>query len=282
MTIIRRIIGGTIILVGLAGLAAGLYGVYWLPGAAERLERETVSGMDFGLEGLELISDTLQVLTQTVDNSAAVLDAAVVSSQRTAETLDAIRPAVTQINDIVTKELPHSIQAIQDTLPALEQAAGAIDSTLRTLAGFQWSATVPIVNYELGFGLDIEYNPETPLGESVAEVGQALDNLPPHLANIRVSLLDTNHRLTHTVASVEQIGQDLATVGQDLHDTSAVLAEYNTLAARATQQVRQVRRDIRQQFQTGRVILSGVLVWLALSQLAPLYLGCTLVSTKLQ
>ena len=83
----RRIIGGVVVLVGLVGLAGGLYGLCWLQGAAEQMEQNVVSGMDFGLEGLETISKTLVILDQTVDDTVAALDTAVASSQSTAETL---------------------------------------------------------------------------------------------------------------------------------------------------------------------------------------------------
>ena len=51
----RRITGGLIVLVGLVGLAAGIYGAYRLLEAADRLEQKIVDGMDFGLEGLETV-----------------------------------------------------------------------------------------------------------------------------------------------------------------------------------------------------------------------------------
>jgi len=266
-------------LVGLVGLVGGLYGLCWLQGAAEQMEQNVVSGMDFGLEGLETISETLIILNQTVDDTVAALDTAVLSSQSTAETLDAIRPAVQELSDVVTSDLPETIRAIQDTMPALEQASSAIDTTLRTLAAFQWSTVIPIVNYELGFGLGIEYDPPIPLNASVAQMSAALSDIPDHLAGIQADLLRTDHSLGQTAASVAQMGESLDTVSQDLHATSEAIEEYQDLVARATNQMRRTRWNIRQQIQTGRVLLSGVLVWLALSQLAPLYLGCTLLGS---
>lgn len=278
--VLRRIVGGVIVLMGVLGLIGGLYGAYALQGAAVKLERDVTSGMDFGLEGLEVVSDTLQALIQTVDDTAAVMDAAVASSESTAETLAALEPAVQELSDIVATDLPDNITAIQDAMPALEQASSTIDQTLRTLAAFEWSTRLPIINYELGFGLGVEYDPLVPLDASVAQLSEALTRLPTHLEGIEANLAQTEQELGETAESVEEMGESLATVSQDLQTISEVIAEYDDLLARATRQVRQVRWGIRDRIQRGRITLSVMLIWLTLSQLAPLYLGCTLLSTR--
>lgn len=279
MVMMRRIIGGAIILVGLAGLAAGAYGVVWLQGAAETTEQEITSGMDFGLEALETISDTLQVLILTVDDTALVLDSAVESSEATVETLDAIRPAVKELSNIIALGLPDSIEAVQAAMPAVEQASSAIDATLRTLAAFEWSATIPIIDYELAFGLGVEYDPPVPLDESVAQVSAALEELPSHLTEIEVGLETTHDSLGQTATSIENAAENLATVSRGLSATSASLEEYNDLIDRATDRLRQMRWNVRENIRLARLALGMALAWLALSQLAPLYLGCTLLSS---
>lgn len=280
MDVIRRIIGGVIILVGLAGMAAGAYGVVWLQGAAETTEREITSGMDFGLEALDTISGTLQVLIVTVDDTALVLDSAVGSSEAIVETLNAIRPVVAELSNIISLGLPDSIEAVQAAMPAVEQASSAIDATLRTLAAFEWSATIPIIDYELAFGLGVEYDPTTPLDASVAQVSAALAELPDHLTGIEGDLETTNDSLEVTAASIEKAAENLATVSLGLSATSASLAEYDDLIDRARDRLRQMRWNVRENIRLARIALSLALGWFALSQLAPLYLGSTLLSPK--
>jgi hypothetical protein len=275
--IMRRLLGIVIILIGLVGLVFGLYGLYWLQGAAEQAERDLVSAMDGGLDGLEVISDTLVIVAQAVDDAGTVLDSAAASSQSAAGTIDAMRPAVSEMSDVVAYDLPDNIERIQETLPALQQAAEAIDKTLRTLADFEWQATIPIINYPLEFGLGIEYNPPTPLDQSVAEMSVALGQLPDQLTGIHASLLDTHRQLGETADSMEAIGDSLATVQGDLDATADVLIKYSDLVARSTDGTRAVRRDLRDRIQGVRLVLSGVLAWLAFSQLAPLYIGATLL-----
>lgn len=282
MNIVRRILGALIILIGLAGLALAIWFAVNLQPAADRLEANVASGMDFGLEALGMISETLQVTLQTVSDTSLILDAAVASSERTGETLEALRPAVQDLSDIVAFQLPDNIQAIRDTMPALEQAATAIDSTLRTLAGFQWSTTIPLINYEFGFGLGIEYDPPVPLDQSITEVDQALAELPMQLTGIQASLLSTRRNLSDTAASVAEVGESLKTVGQDLDTVAGALGQYFDLLERANSQLQASRSTIRQQIRSGRTTLTIVLIWLALSQLAPLYLGLTLLLDRPQ
>jgi hypothetical protein len=275
--ILRRALGVVIILVGLVGLGVGSYGVFWLQDVAAEAERDLVSVMDNGLEGLEVISDTLVLLVQTVDDAGTVLDAAAESSRSAGGTVEAIRPAVTEMSDVVAVDLPNNIEKIQDAMPALQEASAAIDKTLRSLADFQWRATIPLINYPLEFGLGIEYDPPVPLDQSVAEMDAALDQLPGQLMGIQSSLLETDLALGETADSMEAMGDSMATVQEDLDETAEVLAEYRELVAGATDTVRSVRRDLRDRIEGIRLTVTGILVWLVLSQLAPLYLGATLL-----
>lgn len=274
---LRRILGAIIIAVGLIGLIGGLIGVSLLQGAAANLEREVASGMDLGLEGLEVVSDTLKVLTKTVDDSAEVMDAAVASADQTAVTLETLQPAVQELSSVVSTNLPDNIEAIQAALPALEQAASSIDGTLRTLADFEWAAVIPIINFELGFGLGIDYDPPIPLDQSVAQISEAMAGLPTHLDGIEADLSSTSLALGDTVVSVQEVAATLLIVSEDLHTTSEALHEYDSLFERAIEQIRELRWSVRDQIRTGRAILSGLLIWLAFSQLAPLYLGYSLL-----
>jgi hypothetical protein len=275
---LRRILGGVIVVVGLFGLGGGLYAAVALQQGARELERDVVSGMDFGLEGLEVVSDTLQVLIQTVDATALMVDAAVASSENTQATLEALQPAVQELGDMAGTDLPASIQAVQGAMPALEQAGLTIDRALRTLAGFEWSATIPLLNYELGFGLGVEYDPDIPLDQSIAQVGAGLAELPTQLEGIEADLVSTYQSLGETATSIGEVGEDLAAVGQDLRDTSETMEAYNDLIDRTARELHERRWNIRDQLTRGRVILTVILVWLALSQLAPLYLGCSLLT----
>ena len=278
--ILRQVLGGVILLTGVVGIAFGCYALFWVQETAVEVERDLVSAMDAGLAGLEVISDTLVVVAQTVEDAGVVLDSVTASSRQAAGMIGSMQGAVREMNDVIAVDLPRDIERIQETMPALEQASAAIDKTLRTLADFQWRATIPIINYSLELGLGIEYNPPMPLDESVAEVQVALGRLPGQLAGIEASLLATDDGLGATAGSMEAIGDSLAAVQADLDATAEVLAQYGELVAGVTDEARRIRRDLRDRIDSVRLTLSGILVWLVVSQLAPLYLGATLVTGR--
>jgi hypothetical protein len=99
--------------------------------------------------------------------------------------------------------------------------------------------------------------------------------LPSHLGGIEDDLRSTNQALGETTESVQEVGTTLAVVSQDLHATSEALQEYDELFAETMGQLRKARRSIRDQVRTGRFVLTGILLWLAFSQIAPLMLGYT-------
>jgi ABC-type transporter Mla subunit MlaD len=127
--------------------------------------------------------------------------------------------------------------------------------------------------------LGIVYDPPVPLDQSVAEIDDALGTLPEDLTGMESSFDDTSRNLGLTADSIDQIAENLELISLDLDTTSEILVDYVDLVGRAIKQVRLVRRDIRQKVNSTRLVLSGILVWLALSQAAPLYLGCSLVFT---
>jgi hypothetical protein len=273
----RRLLGAVIILAGLVGLVFGIYALVWVQAAAEEVERDLVSAMDSGLNGLEVVSDTLVVVVQMVEDAGSVIESAATSSQNAAGTIDSMGVGVREMSDVIAFDLPNNIQQIEDKLPALEEAGAAIDKTLRTLADFHWSATIPIINFPLDFGLGITYNPPVPLDESVAQIGVALGELPIRLSGIQASLLETNLGLGETARSMEAIGDSLSGVQGDMDRLGEVLAEYDDLVATATDQARLIRRDLRGRIQGVRLTITGILAWLILSQITPLYLGATLL-----
>ena len=61
MTHVRRLIGVVIILVGLVGLVAALYGLASLRPAADDLKGVVADGVDYGIEALMVVSDTLTI-----------------------------------------------------------------------------------------------------------------------------------------------------------------------------------------------------------------------------
>jgi hypothetical protein len=273
----RRLMGVVIILVGLVGLVFGVYALIWVQHAADEIERDLVSAMDSGLNGLEVVSDTLVVAVQMVEDAGAVIESAATSSDDAAGTIDSMGAGVREMSNVIAFDLPDTIQQIEGTLPALEEAGAAIDKTLRTLSNFQFNATIPIINFPIDFGLGIDYNPPVPLDQAVAEIGVALGELPIQLSGIQASLLETNLGLGDTAKSMKGIGDSLSSVQGDMDRLGDVLGEYDDLVAGATDQARIIRRDLRGRIQGVRFTITGILAWLILSQIGPLYVGATLL-----
>ena len=282
MTLMRRAIGIVIILVGLGGLVGALYSLFTLRQAADDLNQVVAEGVDYGIEALTVISKTLTIADQTVEDTAAVLDNVVKSSQSTAQALESIRPAIQELNSVVSMDLPASLEAIRNAMPGVEQASHIIDSTLRKLASFQWSTIIPIVNHELSFGLGIDYDPPVPLDVSVAQVNAALAGMPDQLEGVQADLQATNQSLGDTAIDVRQAGESAEAISRDLHATSQALEESSDLVGRAIDQLEEAREEANHKIHSGYRLLSGVLIWLALSQIAPLYLGCTLLGPQIQ
>src|SRR5690606_16802080 len=90
---------------------------------------------------LEVASGALLTLGQTVETVKA-------ATEQAAESSVLVESSVSQAAEVVGTDLPETIDAVRETMPALIEASSLIDTTLRGLALF-----------------GVPYDPDVPLGE---------------------------------------------------------------------------------------------------------------------
>jgi ABC-type transporter Mla subunit MlaD len=147
----------------------------------------------------------------------------------------------------------------------LQQAGAAVDGAMLTL-----SMLDP----------NMDYDPNNSLEASLAEVGEGLEGLSGDLATIQASLEAVESDLSQVQTGVEDLGENLADIRASMENAAeeidASVTQLNDLADRVDQAGQGPRRVIT----TVRWIASALLVWLGLSQLAPLHVGLSLIREK--
>ena len=268
--LIKRILGFIIILTALAGIAVCVIGIIAGPPALDRV----AGGIDDSIASiggtLDTVSETLQLAQETSSQIIIGLNTAETSVLNTATIISQTRPMVTNVGDIVTVDLANSLDQVQATIPVLAQLAGNVDRTLSFLN------KVNILGYKLG----IDYNPATPLDQSITSIGDSFNGIPVKLRGMSSSMKDTTQGL-------DIMASNLTTIGSNLHDINASVSKFSGLFGTYLQSTTAIKQrllatqtELRNDLQLLKTALLILIVWLGLTQVAPLYVGFSLLLAR--
>lgn len=274
---IRRILGFIILLIGLAGIVLGLLG--------NRLGRQVIDEMATAVsdvllltsQSLDTVQETLLITKDTValvsDSLTTVETAAVNLGGAILET----QPLIEEIYKVTIEDLPNSLEAIQETIPTVAQAAGVIDDTLVSLNRLRFEETIPFINYTISWSLGVDYTPAVPFDVAVRQIGDSLQVLPGRLRNLEEQLLVTSGNLQTLSDDVYLIAGDLTLVNDQILALNPLLDEYIATVTRINDTSRMTRASINEQLERLKMGVTYIMIWLVLFQVVPLYLGYDLL-----
>lgn len=278
---IRRVFGFFMLLIGLAGLLLSVAGNRFGHQALDGVETAvsdalilTSQSLDTVQETLLITKDTVAVVGQsltTVENAATNLGGAISDTQ----------PLLTELGQIASQDLPNSLEAIQETIPNVSQAAKVIDDTLVTLNRFRFEETLPIVNYTISWNLGVNYNPTIPFDVAVVQIGESLKPLPARLRILEEQITITAENMEGISGDVFLIAADLAAVNEQINALNPLLDEYLATVTLINDTSRLTRASIKEQLESLKSGITWIMIWLALFQIIPFYLGYELITGHL-
>ena len=166
---------------------------------------------------LEVASGALLTLGQTVETVKA-------ATEQAAESSVLVESSVSQAAEVVGIDLPETIDAVRETMPALIEASSLIDTTLRGLALF-----------------GVPYDPDVPLGEGFRRLDEELEPLSDTLRQNGAVM----ERLVPTVSGFRTQTELLATqvdeIGAAVEEAAEVIASYQTQAAAFDEAIQSAR-----------------------------------------
>ncbi|MGB5532912.1 MAG: hypothetical protein WBN71_07380 [Acidimicrobiia bacterium] len=236
----------------IAAVLAGVLGIAVVLTAANSMDRSlevTADAVTAADETVALAADTIGIVSESFDTLVPSADVAA----------DAFGDAATVIGEttaVVTVDVPDALDAVLDAMPAIESAATVVDGALRVLSF-----------------VGVDYDPEVPFGEAVAELETALADLPDQLraqAEPLDALADDFDKFGGATA---EIGDDLVALQLQLDEAERLLVAYSSTAEEATTVVQDIQGDLKWQ----RWLMAAVVLLVALGfgaiQVVPLALA---------
>ena len=272
---IRRLVGLIIIIVGLGGIFLSVTGMTAAPRLIDTIGDSLEANLVLVSESLETVQETLLLAQSTVTEVTGSLNTVEASAVHLGQTLNQTRPLLDQVATIASEDVPQSLDAIQATLPDLVQVAAAIDDTLTILNNFKIDQQ--ILGIPIKYDLGIDYTPDIPFDQSVSSIGRSFEMLPDQLRDLDAYVVVANDNLALISDDVLAISQDLDGVNGRIAELDPLLEDYLRIVVELNDSTRQTRQIILGELTTLKRLITIALAWVALSQLAPLYLGLELL-----
>jgi hypothetical protein len=262
----RRSVGLTLLGIGGLGVAVSL--------VATVVGLRFLGHLDAALEGsVGVAADAVDALGATVELAGETVTGITVILERTGETTRDLSGALANAEEVLlaTAELSEdqiagSLDAVEDSLPALIQVAAVIDRTLSALS------VIP-------FGPD--YDPAEPFDDSLRAIQVELDGLPEALREQADLIRAGGDELGVTRAGTTAIADDLDELRTTLAASKDLLDRYATTASDARQLVTVNETDLGRQLTFARVLLVVLGLTLAVGQVLPLGTGWLLLRPEL-
>jgi uncharacterized protein YoxC len=274
----RRFLGVVMLLIAVGGVGLAFIGVR----VGHRLVDNVATNFDQTLQrtsqSLDTVSETLLLAKGSIADVNAVMETAETTADNLAQTVTDTRPLLGQISNVAATQVPDSLETIQNAFPSLEQVAGVIDRTLVTLNRFRIDEQILGLNIQYDLGID--YAPEVPFDQSVRELGEGLEGLPESLRTLQVYINVTNTNLQTVSRDIRTLADDLNTVNGRINELDPILDEYIALVTATNDSTRQLRAQIADEARSIKNGITLALVWLAITQIAPAYLGWELVTGR--
>ncbi|MCI0577859.1 MAG: hypothetical protein L0332_16105 [Chloroflexi bacterium] len=267
----RRIIGTIMLVLGVIGLLISVAGIFY----GRQLVDDSFAGLDSSLEltsqSLDTAVSSLELVKVTIGDVNNGLDTVEGAAVNIARTITNTRPLIDQVAVVVSENAPSSVEAMQDAIPNIAQVAGAIDQTLITLNSFAIDEN--ILGNQIHYDLGIDYDPVVPFDDTFTALGDSLDGLPENLRSTKVNLEVTSQNLATVSTSISDISTDIETINSRVAEVPALIDQYIDIATRLNETIEQLRVQVLQQQTLAKNVITFVLVWWGLPQLALAMIG---------
>ena len=255
----RQRLGGWLVVIGVIGVVAAL--------------AVGVSGWVLAGRATTTVTRTLDPISSIVDDVVDSVAASEVLFERTTEAIESIENAtrstvrtmtsvgtvLEQTVDLAVGGVAESLDAAVDTLPALISTSSVIDNTMRALSL-----------------VGVDYDPEVPLDEALADLEESLAALPEQIRQQSALVGDVQTDLDQIAEDGRELSAVLLEARLEMVEAERVLRSARTNAEAAASSVEAIEQEVTTYDLLARVVAVAAAVALLAASAAPLLVGAYL------
>lgn len=262
---LRRIIGAVLLIVALVGVFASVAGAFLVNQIATAATTEVETALTTTIDTLETSQEVLELANTALDDAADAVNALSDSTIGVGATIQSTSSLLGSLSDLFGEELPLIITSTQTSLETAQEGVAVVERVLDTLAD------VPLIG--------VNYNPQVPLTQSIADIEDDLGALPPSFTEISEELSTTQQTLATVDSNLDDLNEALVEIETSFRDSQTLVSEYQELFAQITEQVTDLRDNAPVWINTARLGFTFVLVWLGFSQVGLAFQGWSMLTT---
>lgn len=221
------------------------------------------SSTEYGLEVLGVTRDllatagktaaTIDEITGEAANGLATVEGSVATG---AGTLSDVAGLADDLGNVVTSDIPESLDALRATMPQVIATAGVIDGVMRTLRF-----------------VGVDYDPDAPLDDSLRAVDAQLAVIPGELRAQAADFEAAAAGISAFAGSSVDIARELGAIRSTLRQSTSILAEYDATVRRGTKVLDDLEAQLEGQIGFARTVTLVLGLALAVGQTVPIAAG---------
>jgi methyl-accepting chemotaxis protein len=259
------------LLLGIVGLIISIAGVYFGRQWVDNLFSGVDETLTLTLQSLDTAIDSLELTKATISDVNDGLETVEEAALNIGKTITDTRPLLDQVNVVVSQNAAQTVEAMQLAVPNIAEVAGAIDQTLITLNNFRIEEE--ILGFELNYDLGINYEPSVPFDETFDALGASLTGLPEELRSVEPNLAVASENLAAISTSITTISSDIDTINGRVAEVPALIDQYIDIVSQIHDSIQQIQTQVIQQRDLVKNVVTFVLIWWGLPQLALVMIG---------
>ncbi len=299
MSLFKRILGLIITVVSIIGMLTGIFGAFYVPRIFTQLQGQSTTIVQGIFAGFDPAETTVRTLQNTLVETNQGLDAVATTTLDLATVITSTKPILDETVVLLGTNVPDSVETMQTSLPNLIAVAQTVDTALLTLSNLSVNdaiggnvvevpdveilgqsvpvpdITLPVIPINIDLGID--YDQSAALDDSLAGFGEDLDGVPESMRELSASLDVTSQNLF-------VLGEDVALISDNIDDINAEISmlppqidDYLDSLNSLKTNILLLDNTVGEQLSVISTVLVVLLIWLALFQLAPLYVGINLL-----
>ena len=216
MGVLRRFLGIFVMIAGVIGLILSLTGLVGtimtkpiLTSTINSTVTTLVNSLETSQSTLDITQDALGATINSIDALSDMLDA-------TALTVEDTQPVIKKLNIVLAKELPGTIKTATVSLTAAEDAAGSLESAIKSFEVLQLIlGSTPFISAVMPPAGE-PYNPKISLAESLGDLSKSMEDMPKTFIDMSVDLEKTDDNLVMVKDSMILMSDNVSLISDSL------------------------------------------------------------------
>ena len=266
MKVMRRILGVLVMIAGILGLVlsvAGLAAIWVLKptviGYVDSTIKTLSASVSTSEKAMEITKQALGATVASVDGLSAML-------ATTAASVEDTKPVMGKVNTLMGENLPATFKSATDSLESAQQSAIVLDSAVKSLQSFQVAmGGVPLVSAFVEQPTQA-YNPEKPLAESLGEVADELDKLPPMFTAMAADLDKADDNLDTIESGLSTMSGSVGMIAKSLGEYEAMITQSQSSMGNLVSVLTNIENNLTPMLNAGAIVLSLFFFWLLAAQ----------------